>query len=105
MERKENRRRHGERGKTEIERERRPVWVYDKLSLFEEKIRLMPSGHHCFLCVSHVCMPDSARVRECVTDHITPSEDLGLTSGGQDLTPLLSPPTLHQLTHIFSHSY
>lgn len=68
---------------------------------------------YCFLCFSHVwvsvrvcvCMHDSAHVRECATDHITPSEDLGLTSGGQALTPLLSLPTHHLLTHIFSHSH
>lgn len=56
-------------------------------------------------CFSHVFAHDCARVWECVTDHITPSKDLGLTSGGQDLTPLLSPPTHHQPAHIFSHSH
>lgn len=65
----------------------------DELSLRKE-ILLIPSGYHSTSAARRrVCT--CTRVRECVVDHVTPSKDLELTSGGQDLTPLLSPPTPH----------
>lgn len=93
---KKRRRRQSEGGKTEPGRERKPVWVCDELSL-RKKIRLIPSGYHTTSSTSaargRVCT--CARVRECVVDQVTSSKDLELTSGGQDLTPLLTPPTPH----------
>lgn len=97
---KKRRRRQSEGGKIEPGRERRPVWVCDELS-FWKKILLIPSGYHATSSISaarrHVCT--YARVRECVVDHVTPSKDLELTSGGQDLTPLPTPHNWHTYFH------